>query len=83
MALNERGGVTEKQLMQVVLHDEIFTRLPTAEEISLLSIVRSTPVLEVRKQFLSQEGRIMVFVRSVLVGAYFQLSYDYPHVRES
>ncbi len=65
------------------LHDDILTRLPTAEEISLLNIVRTTPVLEVRKQFISQEGRIMVFVRSVLVGAYFRLSYDYPHVKES
>src|SRR5713226_4569185 len=82
--LNVAGEIRKATgIALATIHDDIFTRLPTAEEINLLNIVRTTPVLEVRKQFLSQEGRIVVFVRSVLVGAYFQLSYDYPHVRES
>lgn len=81
--LNVAGKIREATGIAVTTyHDEIFTRLPTAEEIELLNIVRTTPVLEVRKQFISQEGRIMVFVRSVLIGAYFQLSYDYSHRRK-
>jgi GntR family transcriptional regulator len=82
--LNVAGEIRKATgIALTTIQDEIFTRFPTAEEISLLNIVRGTPVLEVRKQFISQEGRIMVFNRSVLVGAYFQLSYRYPHVRES
>jgi DNA-binding GntR family transcriptional regulator len=81
--LNVAGKIREATGIAVTTyHDDIIARLPTAEEIDLLHIVRTTPVLEVQKQFLSQEGRIMVFVRSVLVGTYFQLSYDYAHVRE-
>lgn len=81
--LNVAGEIRKATgIALTTFHDDIFARLPTTEEISLLNIVRTTPVLEVRKQFISQEGRSMVFVRSVLVGAYFQLSYDYPHMRE-
>lgn len=80
--MNVAGRIREMRGIAVTtIHDDIFTRLPTADEINLLSIVRTTPVLEVRKQFLSQEGKTMMFVRSVLVGAYFQLSYDYQHKR--
>src|SRR5258708_21566018 len=64
------------------LRDDVSVRLPTTEEMNLLNIVRTAQVMKVSKQFLSQEDRVMVFVRSVLVGAYFFLHYDYPHIRK-
>ncbi len=80
--MNVAGRIREATGIAIAnIHDDVFTRLPTPDEMSLLSIVRTTPVLEVRKHFLTQEGRTIMFVRSTLVGAYFQLSYDYPHRR--
>lgn len=81
--MNVAGRIRETRGIAIAnIRDDVVTRLPTADEIELLNIVRTTPVLEVRKQFLTQEGTLVMFVRSVLVGAYFQLTYEYPHKRE-
>lgn len=78
--MNVAGRIREEQGIAVTtIHDDIFTRLPTSDEITLLNVVRTTPVLEVQKKFLVQDGTTMMYVRSVLVGAYFQLSYKYAH----
>lgn len=78
--MNVAGRIREEQGIAVTtIHDDIFTRLPTSDEITLLNVVRTTPVLEVQKKFLVQDGTTMMYVRSVLVGAYFQLSYEYAH----
>lgn len=81
--LNVAGVMRDKTgigLANIV--DDIFVRLPTVEETNLLSIVRTAPVLEVHKQFLSQDDRVMVYVRTVSIGAYFYLHYKTPHVRK-
>ncbi|MBV9691628.1 MAG: GntR family transcriptional regulator [Ktedonobacteraceae bacterium] len=57
-------------------HDDIIARLPTDKETELLSIVRTTPIIEVRQQWLTQEDRVLLFNITLLIAAYFQLSYD-------
>lgn len=77
---NVAGAIREATGIAVTrYHDDLWTRFPTSEEMRLLNIVRTTPVLEVHKQFFSQDDRIMVLVRSTLVGAYAKVSYNYPH----
>jgi DNA-binding GntR family transcriptional regulator len=57
-------------------HDDIIARLPTEKETELLNIIQTTPVVEVRRQWITQEGRVVLFNITILVAAYFQLSYD-------
>jgi DNA-binding GntR family transcriptional regulator len=57
-------------------HDDIIARLPTEKETELLNIVRTTPVIEIRQQWLTQEDRALLFNITILTAAYFQLSYD-------
>jgi GntR family transcriptional regulator len=57
-------------------HDDIIARLPTERETELLNIVRTTPIIEVRQQWLTQEDRVLLFNITILIAAYFQLSYD-------
>lgn len=55
--------------------DEILGRLPTSEEMKFLSLVRTSPVFEIRRQFIAPDGRVLLFNRTILVGAHFWLSY--------
>lgn len=57
-------------------HDEIIARFPTEREAELLHIVRTTPVMEVRQHWLTLNNRVLLFNITVLIAAYFQLSYD-------
>lgn len=59
------------------VHEDVIARLPTTEEARILSIVRTTPVLEVRRSNFSESGTPIMFNKIILVGAYFELSYDY------
>ncbi|TMC14619.1 MAG: UTRA domain-containing protein [Chloroflexi bacterium] len=80
--MNVAGRIQDERGITIItIRDTVITRLPTAEEIELLKVVRTTPVLEVKKQFLTADNVTVMFVRSVLVGAYFELSYEYPHKR--
>jgi DNA-binding GntR family transcriptional regulator len=57
-------------------HDDVLARLPTAEEAQLLNIVRTTPIVEIRRHFLTQDDQTVSFAKLTLVAAYFLLSYD-------
>jgi DNA-binding GntR family transcriptional regulator len=57
-------------------HDDIIARLPTEKETQLLNIVRTTPIIEIRQQWLTHEDRVLLFNVTILIAAYFQLSYD-------
>jgi DNA-binding GntR family transcriptional regulator len=60
------------------VHEDVIGRLPTAKEASDLSIVRTAPVLEVRRSNFAADGTPIMFNKIIFVGAYFLLSYDYP-----
>jgi GntR family transcriptional regulator len=57
-------------------HDDIIARLPTERETELLNITQTAPVIEVRRQWITQESRVVLFNITILIAAYFQLSYD-------
>jgi GntR family transcriptional regulator len=57
-------------------HDDVLGRLPTTEEMRLLNIARTTPVLEIRRHFMAEDDRTIFFAKITLVAAYFSLSYD-------
>jgi DNA-binding GntR family transcriptional regulator len=57
-------------------HDDVLARLPTTQEMHLLNIARTTPVLEIRRHFRAEDDRTVFFAKISLVAAYFLLSYD-------
>lgn len=59
------------------VHEDVLTRLPTHKEAQLLSILRTTPVLEVHRSNFAEDGTPIMFNKIVFVGPYFTLSYDY------
>lgn len=63
-------------------YDNVQARLPTAEESKQLSIVRTTPVLEVKRRFVAADERVLLLSNQVLVGAFFELTYELPRHRK-
>ncbi len=59
------------------VHEDVIARLATTEEAQLLSLVRTTPVLEVHRSNFASDGTPIMFNRIIFVAAYFSLSYDY------
>lgn len=57
-------------------HDDVLARLPIIEEMKLLNIARTTPVLEIRRHFTAEDNTTVFFAKISLVAAYFLLSYD-------
>jgi DNA-binding GntR family transcriptional regulator len=81
--LNVAGEIRKNKGVAIATrHDAIEARLPTPEEVTLLSLVRTSPVLEVRRQFLSNDGRTILFSKQTLVAAYFTLHYDSDHLKD-
>jgi DNA-binding GntR family transcriptional regulator len=81
--LNVAGEIRKETGIAIATrHDDIIARLPTANEAKLLKIVRTAPVIEVRRQFLAKDKRIIFVSNQTLVGAYFMLSYDEEHRRK-
>lgn len=62
-------------------HHEVIARLPTREEAGSLHIIRTIPIMDVRRKAMAFDGRIIFVSNQVLVGAYFRLEYDEPHHR--
>jgi GntR family transcriptional regulator len=76
--LNVAGEIRKAHGISIAkVHDDILAKLPTAEEVKMLNIVRTTPIIEIRRRFLSQHDRVVLFNITTLVAAYFLLSYDY------
>ena len=61
------------------VHDDVYARLPTPEEQEQLSIVRHTPVIEIKRISYSaqEDGSVIMYSRIIFVASYFFLSYDY------
>lgn len=55
--------------------DSLVGRHPTAEEMRLLNLVRTSPVFEQRRYFTANDGRIVSFMKVTLVAAFFVLDY--------
>jgi DNA-binding GntR family transcriptional regulator len=80
--LNVAGRIRETHGVAIAKrHDDIIARLPTQEEARLLDLVRTAPVLELRRHFRSQDDRTILFNITILVAAYFVLSYDDTHAK--
>lgn len=81
--LNVAGEIRKNKGVAIATrHDDVIARLPTTKEAELLRIVRTTPILDVRRKFLAADGRVIFVSNQALVGAYFQLSYDSEHHRK-
>lgn len=59
------------------VHEDILARIPTHEEVEHLAIMKTTPVLEVRRSSFAHDGNPVMFNKIILVATYFLLSYDY------
>jgi GntR family transcriptional regulator len=57
-------------------HDDVLARLPSFDEMKFLNIARTTPVLEMRRHFMTKDDQTVFFAKICLVAAYFLLSYD-------
>lgn len=78
--LNVAGEIRKNKGVAIATrHDDVIARLPTAKEAELLRIIRTTPILDVRRKFLAEDGRVIFVSNQALVGAFFQLSYDSEH----
>ena len=65
------------------VHEDVLGRLPTHEEAKYLNLVRTAPVLEIRRRSFSQDDRPVMFNKIIMVAVYFMLSYDYELPQKS
>jgi GntR family transcriptional regulator len=83
--LNVAGEIrrlTEGAVALTTIRDDVTARLPTTQEAQLLRVTRTTPLLEVIKTFLDQNGTVMTLARSLIVGGLFTLRFEYSHQRK-
>lgn len=81
--LNVAGEIRKNKGVAIATrHDAIKARLPTPEEVKLLNLVRTSPVIEIRRSFLAKDGRVVLYSRQTLVAAYFELHYDSDHLKD-
>lgn len=60
------------------IKEDVLSRYPTQEEMKLLDVARTSPVLEARRNFLtSSDGRTVIYNLTVMVAAFFRLHYEY------
>jgi DNA-binding GntR family transcriptional regulator len=59
------------------IHEDVASRLPTADEIQQLSIARTIPVIDIKRHCYSKDDKPVIFSHVILVAAYFTLNYDY------
>ena len=74
VAIKEAHGKVIKRV-----HEDVIGRLPTSREQELLKLVRTAPVLEVRRTNHAEDDdkTVIMFNRIIFVANYFVLSYDY------
>jgi DNA-binding GntR family transcriptional regulator len=61
------------------LHETIVARQPTQEEQNLLKIPRTNYVFAIKRKCLTDDGKVLAYVRAVLVCSYFSLEYHVEH----
>jgi len=76
--LNVAGEIRKAYGLSIAkISEDLLGRLPTQQEAELLSIVRHAPVLEAHRNFLTSEGKTILYNKTILVAAFFSLHYDY------
>lgn len=76
--LNVAGEIRKAHGLSIAkVSEDLIGRLPTEQEMDLLSIVRHAPVLEAKRTFLTSEDRVVLYNKTILVAAFFSLHYDY------
>ena len=81
--LNVLGEIRKnKGVATAKRYDNVLARLPTADESKLLGVVRTTPILEVKRRFAAADERVILVSKQVLVGAFFELTYENPSHRK-
>jgi GntR family transcriptional regulator len=77
--LNVAGEIRKAHGLSITqVSEDLIGRLPDAQEMDLLSIVRNAPVLETRRVFLTSDDKVVLYNKTILVAAFFLLHYDYP-----
>jgi GntR family transcriptional regulator len=61
------------------LYETIVARPPTQEEQTLLKIPRTSYVFSIKRKCLTDEGKVLAYVRATLVCSYFSLEYNVEH----
>lgn len=60
------------------IKEDVISRYPSQEETKLLNITRTSPVLEARRNFLTDNtGRTVIYNRTIMIAAFFQMHYEY------
>jgi GntR family transcriptional regulator len=76
--LNVAGEIRKAYGLSIAkISEDLISRLPTQQESELLSIVRHAPVLEARRNFLADDGKTILYNKTILVAAFFSLHYEY------
>ena len=76
--LNVAGEIRKAYNLSIAkISEDVIGRLPTQQEMELLNIVRHAPVLESKRNFLTSDGRTILYNKTVLVAAFFLLHYEY------
>jgi DNA-binding GntR family transcriptional regulator len=77
-SLNVAGEIRKAHGLSIAkVSEDLIGRLPIQQEMDLLSIVRYAPVLEARRTFLTSDGKVILYNKTILVAAFFSLHYDY------
>lgn len=61
----------------VRIKEDVLSRYPTIEETKLLEVSRTSPILEARRNFLTNEGKTVMYTIHTMVAAFFLLHYEY------
>lgn len=73
------GAIREKHGVFIVeSQDVVVARIPTAEETRLLDLVRTEPVVEIRRSNFASNGSPVMYNRIIHVAPHFQFTYRYP-----
>lgn len=72
-AIKKTHGVYITQAQDVVI-----ARVPTANEAKLLELVRTEPIVEIRRSNFAEDGRPVMFNRIIHVAPHFKFTYNYP-----
>lgn len=61
----------------VRIKEDVLSRYPTLRESKLLDVSRTSPILEARRNFLTSEGKTVMYTIHTMVAAFFLLHYEY------
>lgn len=76
--LNVAGKIREATGLSIgKIKERMIGRLPSHEELKILTVTRTSPLHEIHRTFLTLDDQVILFNRTVLVSAYFILEHEY------